>query len=72
MTCDRAVYNEGFKCIGLDYPDFMYGQFLPGDEPGYRCDGKLGEPCDPDYCPLGEEYWYRHAPDCEPENEVGD
>lgn len=36
--CPHHEYSKGFKCTGsADEPDFMRGQYYPGDEPGILC-----------------------------------
>ena len=40
FSCDACVWNDGIKIpVGDDgYPSSVWGRYLPGDEPGYRCE----------------------------------
>ena len=54
--CKHSKWSSGYPCRGDGYPDFMQGQYLPGDEPGWICE-KTDDFCCSEECPEGEEYY---------------
>ena len=65
--CDMAIWSNGYPMRGDDVPGIAQGAYLPGDEPGWRCGIRYGEPCCEECCPNGPEYFEEHAECCPPE-----
>ncbi len=57
--CQYSTWSKGYPMRGDYYPACAQGAFLPGDEPGWRC--QFGGHCCEEECPEGEEYWAEHG-----------
>lgn len=54
MNCHYRKWSKGYKQRkDNNVPEWMWGQYYPGDEPHWEC-LLTEEECDLDSCPLGQ------------------